>query len=254
MGNVGKLGWKTGILLMKFFNMSRLGELIRSCRNRKRGRLLALKIAGGILTGIVLLSAASEWYIASASGGRVFEHSAEVPVRAPALVLGCSPTFMGGPNGYFHNRMDTAAELWRAGKVTVFVVSGDNSSQAYNEPEWMKRALMERGIPEDRIVCDFAGLRTLDSVVRMKEIFGVSTMIVVSQAFHNERALAIAGHEGMEAWAVSAPDVPSRNSRIKSWFRERAARVWMMMDLWLWGREPRFLGDPVPLPGAGGEK
>lgn len=214
----------------------------------KRRLLFTLKIAGGIFLGMVLLSAGAEWYIASASAGRIFEHASEVPVRAPALVLGCSPTFMGGPNGYFYNRMDTAAELWRAGKVTAFVVSGDNSSHAYNEPEWMKRSLMERGIPEERIACDFAGLRTLDSVVRMKEIFGVSTMIIVSQAFHNERALAIAGHEGMDAWAVSAPDVPNRRSRVKSWFRERAARVWMMMDLWLWGRGPKFLGEPVPLP------
>ena len=96
--------------------------------------------------------------------------------------------------------------------------------------------------------------RTLDSVVRMKEVFGVSTMIVVSQAFHNERALAIAAHEEMDAWAVSAPDVPNRSSRIRSWFRERAARVWMMLDLWLWGREPRFLGEPVAVPEVKGEK
>ena len=64
---------------------------------------------------------------------------------------------MGSPNGYFHNRMDTASELWKDGKATVFIVSGDNSSHAYNEPEWMKQALVERGVPEERIVCDFAG-------------------------------------------------------------------------------------------------
>lgn len=239
---------------MKFFNIRWFGKPANSCRSGKRGVLLALKITGGVLVGMVLLSAASEWYIFSASKNRIFEHSADVPVRAPALVLGCSPTFMGGPNGYFYNRMDTAAELWRAGKAAVFVVSGDNSSHAYNEPDWMKQALVERGVPDDRIVCDFAGLRTLDSVVRMKEVFGVSTMIIVSQEFHNERALAIAAHEGMEAWAVSAPDVPNRRSRIKSWFRERAARMWMMLDLWLWGSEPRFLGEPVALPEVKGEK
>ncbi len=211
--------------------------------------LLALKIAGGMFAGAVVVCVAAEWYIYSVSEGRIVEHSRDVPVRAPVLVLGCSPTFMGSPNGYFHNRMDTASELWKDGKATVFIVSGDNSSHAYNEPEWMKQALVERGVPEERIVCDFAGLRTLDSVVRMKEIFGVSTMIVVSQEFHNERALAIAAHEGMAAWAVSAPDVPNRRSRMKSWFRERAARVWMMLlDLWVWSREPRFLGEPVVLP------
>lgn len=228
--------------------------MVFPCQNKRRLFFFILKVAGGILLAVVLLSAAAEWYIASASEGRIFEHSADIPVRAPALVLGCSPTFQGGPNGYFYNRMDTAAELWRAGKATAFIVSGDNSSHAYNEPEWMKQALMERSVPEDRIVCDFAGLRTLDSVVRMKEVFGVSTMIVVSQEFHNERALAIARHEGMDAWAVSAPDVPNRRSRVKSWFRERAARVWMMMDLWLWGRKPKFLGEPVALPEDSGSK
>lgn len=226
-----------------------LGKYFSRSRNGWRRRaVFILKAAGCILLGAVLLSAIAEWYVASASRNRIFEHAGDVPEQALVLVLGCSPTFMGGLNGYFYNRMDTAAELWRAGKVTAFVVSGDNSSHAYNEPEWMKAALVERGVPADRIVCDFAGLRTLDSVVRMKEIFGVSTMIIVSQAFHSERALAIARHEGMEAWAVNAPDVPNRRSRMKSWVRERAARAWMMMDLWLWGREPKFLGERVPLP------
>lgn len=233
---------------MKFFDRRWLEKLARLYRVRKRSLLMALRIAGGILLALALLSAGAEWYIASASGGRIFQQAADVPVQAPALVLGCSPTFKGSPNGYFYNRMDMAAELWKAGKATSFVVSGDNSSHAYNEPEWMKQALVQRGIPEERIVCDFAGLRTLDSVVRMKEIFGVSTIIIVSQAFHNERALAIARHEGMAAWAVSAPDVPNRRSRVKSWFRERAARAWMLMDLWLWRREPKFLGEPVALP------
>ena len=239
---------------MKLLGIFRSGKSDGSWRPGKKGMLLALKIAGGMFAGAVVVCVAAEWYIYSVSEGRIVEHSRDVPVHAPVLVLGCSPTFMGGPNGYFQNRMDTASELWKDGKATVFIVSGDNSSHAYNEPEWMKQALVERGVPEERIVCDFAGLRTLDSVVRMKEIFGVSTMIIVSQAFHNERALAIAAHEGMAAWAVSAPDVPNRRSRMKSWFRERAARVWMMLDLWVWSREPRFLGEPVVLPEIKEEK
>lgn len=148
----------------------RFGKSDGSWRPGKKGMLLALKIAGGMFAGAVVVCVAAEWYIYSVSEGRIVEHSRDVPVRAPVLVLGCSPTFMGSPNGYFHNRMDTASELWKDGKATVFIVSGDNSSHAYNEPEWMKQALVERGVPEERIVCDFAGLRTLDSVVRMKEI------------------------------------------------------------------------------------
>ena len=85
----------------------------------------------------------------------------------------------------------------------------------------------------------------------MKEVFGASQMIVVSQTFHNRRALAIARYNGMDAYAVNAPDVPNRRSRVKSWIRERGARMWMMMDLWLWGREPRFLGRSGRTAGRG---
>lgn len=229
----------------------RMGWIARCRGGKRKAAAVLLKTAVCSVLAGVLLVAVAEWYVAAASRDRIAGNAADVPVHAPVLVLGCSPTFMGGPNGYFYNRMDTAAGLWKAGKATSFVVSGDNSSHDYNEPELMKRALVERGVPEELIVCDFAGLRTLDSVVRMKEVFGVSTMIVVSQAFHNERALAIARHEGMEAYAVNAPDVPNRRSRVKSWFRERAARAWMLLDLWVWGREPKFLGDPVALPGMG---
>ena len=221
-----------------------------SVRSKKRKILLrALIIACCIAVAAGAWLAISEWYVDLSSEGRIFAEARNVPVQPVALVLGCSPTFMGGPNGYFYNRMDTAAALWREGRVAAFVVSGDNSSHEYNEPEWMKQALVKRGVPENNIVCDFAGLRTLDSVVRMKEVFGVTGVIVVSQEFHNRRALAIARHYGVNAYAVNAPDVPTRRSRVKNWFRERAARMCMMLDLWVWNRGPRFLGEPVAVPG-----
>ena len=99
---------------MKLLGIFRFGKSDGSWRPGKKGMLLALKIAGGMFAGAVVVCVAAEWYIYSVSEGRIVEHSRDVPVRAPVLVLGCSPTFMGSPNGYFHNRMDTASERWKS--------------------------------------------------------------------------------------------------------------------------------------------
>ncbi len=200
-----------------------------------------------VLMGLVLLIGA-EWYVWSSASGRLYDKVEDISKKAPVLVLGCTPTIGGRDNLYFTYRMDSAAALWSAGKASTFVVSGDNGTHTYNEPEWMKVALVERGVPEDRIVCDYAGFRTLDSVVRMKEVFGAQRFIIVSQQFHNERALAIAAYNNLDAVALNADNRVGRRSIIKSWLRERAARVCMLLDLLVWGTDPRFLGDPVKLP------
>jgi SanA protein len=136
-------------------------------------------------------------------------NSQESPNRV-ALVFGCAEKINGHDNLYFKYRIEAAYELWKAGKVRGFIVSGDNSRDDYNEPEDMKQSLTRKGVPSDKIVCDYAGLRTMDSVVRVEKIFGVKEVILVSQKFHNERAAYIAQKRGIDAVGYNAKDVKGK--------------------------------------------
>lgn len=160
------------------------------------------------------------------------------------------PLHWFGKNLYFVHRIKAAAELWKSGKVSALIVSGDNKKHNYNEPREMKRALIEAGVPASRIVCDYAGLRTLDSIVRASKIFRAKRIIIISQPFHNKRALAIARHHDIEASALNAAEVKQKRLWLRSFLREPAARACMILDLWLLDTQPRHLGEPVPLPAA----
>lgn len=169
----------------------------------------------------------------------------DLPGHEVALVLGCAETLSNGrTNRYFTARIDAAALLFRSGKCRFLIVSGDNSRKDYDEPARMTAALVKRGIPEHRIFQDYAGFRTLDSIVRAKQIFGQKELIVVSQAFHNERAIYIARHHGLKMRGMDAADV-TFGACLKTQIREKAARVKTIMDLYLLHTEPRFLGPPI---------
>lgn len=178
---------------------------------------------------------------------KTYENCEDIPARDVALVFGCSPKVGSRDNLYFVHRMDKAAELWKSGKVKCILISGDNRSVYYNEPKEMKSALIERGVPKSQIASDYAGLRTLDSVVRAKKVFSVNDPILVTQQFQNERALFIAHHYGMNAVALNADDVPI-NRGVKVHIREFLARFKMLLDLYALDTKPRFLGEKVPLP------
>ncbi len=182
-----------------------------------------------------------------ASRGRLFDDSSEVPETAVGLVFGTTDRVNGNENPYFRYRIDAAVRLWKEGKLKTLIVSGDNRSRYYNEPEKMKQDLVERGIPADRVVCDYAGLRTFDSVVRAKEIFGVSTIVVISQRFQNERAIYIAKANGMQAYGFNAQDVESR-AGMKTNVREIGARVKMWLDVNFLDTRPIHLGEKIKLP------
>ena len=210
----------------------------RKKRQFKRKWILWL---GLVLLGFILYS---NIRIDRYAKGRLYDTVSDVPHYHTALVLGTSPIGRnGGPNLYFLSRIDATAKLYEAGKIGRILVSGDNRKEEYNEPEEMKKALVDKGIPEEVIFLDYAGFRTFDSVVRAKEVFGQSEFIVVSQKFHNERAVFIAGKKGIKAAGFNAADVRASYGFITH-VREWGARCKVFIDL-LFGKKPHFLGEPV---------
>ena len=169
-----------------------------------------------------------------------------VPNKKVGLLLGTNKNYSNGnPNKYFYNRIDAAVELYNARKIKYIIASGDNSLPGYNEPEQMKEELIAKGIPEENIFLDFAGFRTLDSVVRSNEIFNQDDIIIISQKFHNQRAIYIAEKYGIEAFGFNAKDVNSNNIS-KTQIREYFARLKVFLDI-LRRTEPKFLGDKIKI-------
>ena len=170
-----------------------------------------------------------------------FVHDAidTVPAREYGLLLGTSKTLRNGrPNLYFRYRIDAAVELYRAGKIRKILVSGDNGRISYNEPADMRDALVDAGIPPEDISADYAGFRTLDSVLRARNCFNLKEYVVISQKFHCERAVYLARAHEIDAVGFAARDVPLR-SRIRRHLREPAARFIAWIDIIL-NRQPRF--------------
>lgn len=201
-----------------------------------------------LLASVATLLGYSEWTVSDARH-YTYDDVNAVPYNRVALVLGTSKYLIGGsPNHYFKYRIKAAAELYNNGKVDYILVSGDNATVQYNEPRQMRRALIQAGIPASAIYSDYAGFRTLDSIVRAKEVFGQAHFTVVSQAFHNERAIFIARHFGIEAVGFNAVD-PSAYQGIKTRVREVFARLMGLLDLYVLDKGPKFLGEPIVIGG-----
>lgn len=171
----------------------------------------------------------------------------QLPIQKVGLLLGTAKYVKGGKkNYYFYNRIDATETLYKSGKIKYIIVSGDNSKKDYNEPEDMKIELISRGIPEQHIFEDFAGFRTLDSVIRAKEIFGQNSYIIISQQFHNERAIYLARKNGIKAYAYNAKDV-NKYAGLKTNIREYFARVKVFLDFISY-KKPKFGGEKIEIP------
>jgi SanA protein len=186
----------------------------------------------------------ANYLVSRASRGRIFSDLAKVPHRRVGLLLGCVRGVPGGgENPFFTTRIAAAVRLYSAGKIDYILVSGDNNKDSYNEPLDMRDSLLAAHIPPDRIYMDYAGFRTYDSVVRAHEVFSLDQLTIISQEFHNSRAVYIAEHRGIDAIAFNAQPIALRYS-IDTLIRERFARVNAVLDVAL-GKRPRFLGSAV---------
>ncbi|MCK9410852.1 MAG: YdcF family protein [Prolixibacteraceae bacterium] len=176
-----------------------------------------------------------------------FDSVGAIPHNHCAVVLGTNKFISTGKiNLYYTYRIQAAVLLYKSKKTDYIIVSGDNKHRSYNEPVSMFNDLVEAGIPKERIVLDYAGFRTLDSVVRCYMVFGQHKFTVISQPFHNHRAVFIGRKRGLEVFAFNAGDLNGRPS-IKVILREIGARVLLAYDL-IMGTQPHFLGEQIKIP------
>jgi SanA protein len=188
----------------------------------------------------------SNYIIVGAAKNKTFSTLSEIPKNKVGLVLGTSKYLRDGRvNLYFTYRINATVQLFKSGKIDFVLISGDNGSVNYDEPNDFKNELLKKGIPEDKIFLDYAGFRTLDSVVRAKEIFGQNSVTIISQEFHNERAIYLASKHALSAVGYNAKDV-SLNYGFKTQLREYLARTKAFLDIVI-GIEPKFLGNKIEI-------
>jgi SanA protein len=212
-------------------------------------KLLKRVLRVGLILGVVLflILATTNFWVVKSTESEVLTDYKLLPDSGIALVLGTSHRMIdGSPNPFFHNRMATAAELYKEGKIIHFIVSGDNRTKYYNEPAEMQKALIKLGVPSSSITLDYAGLRTLDSIVRCKEIFGQSKIIIITQPFHSYRALFISNFYDVNAVALAAEE-PAQEAAPRVYLREYFARTKAILDLYILRTAPRHLGEKEPL-------
>ena len=201
---------------------------------------LALLLA---TAGVIFLT---DYWVRASTRRQMYATLQDLPHRKTGLLLGTSKYLASGSiNRYYQYRIDAAVALFKAGRIDYILVSGDNGKAYYNEPETMQADLIAAGIPSDRIVLDYAGFRTLDSILRCRDVFGEVGITIISQPFHNARALFIANRNDMQAIAFNAQDV-SRQAGMQVLLREKLARVKMLLDL-MFGKEPKFYGPRITI-------
>jgi len=200
-------------------------------------------VAISLLLPVLIIILANQVIIVS-SESYLFDSIDDIPHNEVGLILGTSNRLRdGSPNPYFHNRMKAAADLYHNGKVDYLIASGDNLTRWYNEPRNMRLELLNLGVPDSVIYLDFRGLRTLDSVVRCKKVFGQDSFTIISQKFHNQRAIYISRQQGLQAVAYNAQNIEGKSSmrvRIREWF----AKVNVFLDQMM-KKQPAFTGERI---------
>ncbi|MES1949929.1 SanA protein [Salinisphaera sp. S4-8] len=203
-----------------------------------------VKLALSALGCVLLLMMAANAWVVSATREFIVDDMSHLDVHDVGVVLGTSPfTRYGNQNLLFTHRMMAAAELYAAGRVRHLLLSGANPDRTYNEPRKMYQALRRLGVPDSALTFDFAGFRTLDSIVRAQQVFGLDRFVIISQRYHDYRALFIARYNGADAVAyIRAQE--DRRQPLRAEAREYLARFKALIDLFLLDTGPRFLGPP----------
>ena len=233
--------------LWTFFSslLSRVRDVAKKAKFPKSGkkRLFPYVLAGAlfcILAGGAFLS--YSYSAVERAGGRVYgkETLSRMPCFEYALVLGTNPRLKNGDeNLYFRYRMEAAVLLYKAGKCRKIVLSGDNGRKSYDETSAMQQDLRKRGIPGKDLLCDYAGFRTLDSVLRMRNVFGAEKFLIVSQKWHCQRAIFIGKAHRLDVAGFAAEDVPFAHSPLVM-VREVLARALAVLDVKIWKKKPHF--------------
>lgn len=195
----------------------------------------------------VIIVFCSDYIIDSFSQAYCFQKIEKLPENEVGVVLGTAKYSPGGQiNLYYQYRIDATVRLFKSSKIKYILVSGDNAQREYNEPITIRKDLVARGIPKNRIYLDYAGFRTLDSIIRANKIFGQQRFTVISQRFHNERAVYIGRHAGLETIAYDAQDVGTHYG-LKTNLREKFARVKTLLDIHILHKSPKFLGEKIEI-------
>lgn len=199
-----------------------------------------------IVVLMVVAALALDRWISIKTAPLIYSSLNALPHRQVGVVLGTAKYYRtGGVNQYYMYRIQGALNAYNSGKVNYLLLSGDNAQHSYNEPMTMRRDLIAAGVPASDIVLDYAGFRTLDSIVRTRKVFDTNDFIIITQRFHCERALFIALHMGIQAQCYA---IPSPKNMLNIRLREVGARLGALTDLYFMKREPRFLGPLVPIP------
>lgn len=183
-------------------------------------------------------------FIYLASLRYTYENIEEIPEAQTALILGAGVYSNGELSPVFQNRVDKAVELYKAKKVSKILASGDNSTVEHNEVNPVRNQLLEKGIPDSDIYLDHAGFDTYSTMYRARDIFEVTSVIIVTQSFHLPRALFIARSLGLDAYGIPASDV---TKPIANNIREIFANEKAVLNV-IFHRKPKFLGETIPIP------
>lgn len=201
----------------------------------------ALIFIGTLIFIFIIGILAVDLWVTLLAKDRVFRSIKEVPSRPIGLVLGTSKYIGRTLNSYYTYRLQAAEKLYKSGKINHLLLSGDNAHRSYNEPWTMKKDMLQAGIDERDIFLDYAGFRTLDSIIRAQKVFEIEKFVIVTQAFHCERALFIAHFYNIDAICLAVPS-PDGVANMKIRIREVLARVKAVLDIYILNKQPKFLG------------